>query len=120
MNQTRSDEVWTKEVRVSTLTRRDFLRVTGTGLVVAGILGGAGCGGGQQGGAAELTLSCWPDQTGTLQNQIDRFNGQNKGEIRVNYRHLSPEGTKHFDQVRTELQAGGGSIDVIIGEVTWP
>ncbi len=105
---------------MSTLTRREFLRVTGTGLVVAGVLGGAGCGGGQQGGLAELTLSCWPDQTGTLQNQIDRFNRQNKGEIRVNYRRLSPEGTKHYDQIRTELQGGGGDIDVIIGEVTWP
>jgi hypothetical protein len=97
MNQTSSDEVWTKEVRVSTLTRRDFLRVTGTGLAVAGIHGGAGCGGGQQGGVSQLTLSCWPDQTGTLQNQIDRFNRRNKGEIRVSYRRLSPEGTKHYD-----------------------
>ena len=105
---------------MSTLTRRDFLRVTGTGLVVAGILGGVGYGGGRQGGVAELTLSCWPDQTGTLQNQIERFNRQNKGEIRVGYRRLSPVGTKHFDQVRTELQGGGGDIDVIIGEVTWP
>jgi multiple sugar transport system substrate-binding protein len=105
---------------VSTLTRWEFLRVTGTGLVVAGVLGGAGCGGGQQGGLADLTLSCWPDQTGTLQNQINRFNRQNKGEIRVGYRRLSPEGSKHYDQVRTELQGGGGDIDVIIGEVTWP
>jgi multiple sugar transport system substrate-binding protein len=119
-SQMRHDEIRSKEVQLSTLTRRDFLRVTGTGLVAAGVLGGVGCGGGQQGGVADLTLSCWPDLTGTLQNQIKRFNRQNKGEIRVDYRRLSPEGTKHFDQVRTELQGGGGNIDVIIGEVTWP
>jgi hypothetical protein len=37
--------------RARTITRRDFLKVGGTGLAGAALLGTAGCGGGQQGGA---------------------------------------------------------------------
>jgi multiple sugar transport system substrate-binding protein len=102
------------------LSRKDFLRLGGAGLAGAALLGTAGCGGGGQGSSNEITLSFGPDDTGTLPKLIQQFNEQNKGNFQVRIREMPSDTGAYFDQLRTEFQAGGGEIDVIIGDVIWP
>jgi multiple sugar transport system substrate-binding protein len=106
--------------RGAELSRKDFLRLGGAGLAGATLLGVAGCGGGGQGGSNEITLSFGPDDTGTLPKLIQQFNEQNKGNFQVTIREMPSDTGAYFDQLRTEFQAGGGEIDVIIGDVIWP
>ena len=101
-------------------TRKDFLRLGGASMAGVALLGAAGCGGGGQGGSGGITYSWIPEQTGTLQQMIDRFNQENGEDITVNYREMAADATKHFDQLRTEFQGGGSDIDVIGSDVTWP
>jgi multiple sugar transport system substrate-binding protein len=42
------------------VSRREFLKIGGTGLAGAALLGAAGCGGGGQGGGNELVFSWGP------------------------------------------------------------
>jgi multiple sugar transport system substrate-binding protein len=102
------------------VSRREFLKIGGTGLAGAALLGAAGCGGGGGGGGNEIIFSWGPDDTGTLPNLIEKFNQQNKGNFQVNYRQMPSDTGQYFDQLRTEFQAGGGDIDVIGGDVIWP
>jgi trehalose/maltose transport system substrate-binding protein len=100
------------------VSRRDFLKLSGIGLVGVAL---AGCGGGRGGGGpVELTFSFFPDRTGSVQELIDRFNGQKEGQVQVTYREMPADSGQHFDQLRTELQAGSGDIDVVGGDVIWP
>jgi multiple sugar transport system substrate-binding protein len=106
--------------RGAELSRKDFLRLGGAGLAGAALLGAAGCGGGGQEGGNELIFSWGKDATGTLPTLIEKFNQQNKGEIRVTHRVMPSDTGQYFDQLRTEFQAGGGDIDIIGGDVIWP
>ena len=103
------------------LSRRDFLKVGGTGLAGAALLGAAGCGGGQQqgGGPIELVFSSAPDDTKTAGKLVQKFNEQHKGEYRVIFREGAADTGQRFDQLRTELQAGGKTLDVILGDIIW-
>ena len=84
------------------------------------MLGTAGCGGsGQQSGSGNLVFSFGPDNSGSLQEVIDRFNKEYQGEINVEYREMPSDTGDYFNQLRTELQAGASPIDIIGGDLTW-
>ncbi len=105
------------------LDRRDFLRLGGTGLAGAALLGSgalAGCGGGEEGGSGTVTYAEGPDDTGTLQKLIDGFNKKYKGKYTAKHREMPADTQSYFDRLRTELQAGSSDIDVIAGDVIWP
>jgi multiple sugar transport system substrate-binding protein len=105
-----------------TLSRRDFLKISGAGLAGATLLGAAGCGGGaQQGtGPVNLIFSFGPDESGTLQQLVDRFNQENEGEIQVEYRKMSRVTDEYFDELASDFNAGASPpIDVIGGDVIW-
>jgi multiple sugar transport system substrate-binding protein len=102
------------------LSRRDFLKVGGVGLAGAALLGAAGCGGGEQsGGATEIYFTSAPDESGTTEKLINMFNEKNKGKYKVIFRQGNADTGQRFDKLRTEMQAGGENIDVILGDVIW-
>jgi multiple sugar transport system substrate-binding protein len=107
--------------RARTISRRDFLKVGGAGLAGAALLGAAGCGGGQQegGGPLELVFTSAPDDTETAGKLVQKFNEQNRGKYKVILREGNADTGQRFDQLRTEMQAGGKNIDVILGDVIW-
>ena len=104
------------------VSRRGFLKMGG--LAGAVVLGGglmAGCGGAESsGGAVEITLGFIPDEAGGLQTLLDRFNEQNRGEIRVNWRQMPASSAEFFEQMQAELQSGRSTMDIIGGDVVWP
>jgi multiple sugar transport system substrate-binding protein len=97
------------------------LKLGSAGLAGAFMLGATSCGGGGRRGSgpAEVVFSFGPDPSGTLQGVVDRFNRQSQ-DVRVTLREMPADTAQYFDRVRTELQAGGGDIDVIGGDVIWP
>jgi trehalose/maltose transport system substrate-binding protein len=102
------------------LSRRDFLKVGGAGLAGAALLGAAGCGGGEQsGGATEIYFTSAPDESGTTEKLINMFNDKNKGKYKVIFRQGNADTGQRFDKLRTEMQAGGEDLDVILGDVIW-
>jgi len=103
--------------RGANLSRRDFLKLGGAGLAGAALLGTAGCGGGAS-GSNDVLLSFGPDDTGTLPKLIDKFNKQS--DFKIKYREMPSDTGQYFDKLRTQFQAGGGDIDVIVGDVIWP
>jgi multiple sugar transport system substrate-binding protein len=102
------------------LNRRDFLKMSGTGLAGAALLGASGCGGGG-GGSGNIAFSMGPDDPNkTYTKLVDKFNKQNKGSFQVTIREMPADTGAYFDKLRTEFQAGGGEIDVIGGDTIWP
>ena len=102
------------------LSRRDFLKVGGAGLAGAAFLGAAGCGGGEQGGGAtEIYFTSAPDESGTTEKLIDMFNDKNKGKYKVIFHQGNADTGQRFDKLRTQMQAGGEDLDVILGDVIW-
>lgn len=95
----------------------------GAGLAGAALLGVAGCGGGSEGsssGATQLTFTFGPDESGGLRALVDQFNQENSGEIEVKWRETAAASDEYFDQMKSELQSGQASVDVIGGDVIWP
>jgi multiple sugar transport system substrate-binding protein len=107
--------------RQKRLSRRDFLKVGGTGLAGAALLGTAGCGGGgEQGeGPVELVFTSSPDTTGSAPRLVEKFNEQNKGKYKVIFQPGNSDSDARFDKLRAEMQAGGKNIDIILGDVIW-
>jgi multiple sugar transport system substrate-binding protein len=102
------------------LSRKDFLKVGGAGLAGAALLGAAGCGGSEQsGGATEIYFTSAPDESGTTEKLIKMFNDKNKGKYKVIFRQGNADTGQRFDKLRTQMQAGGEDIDVILGDVIW-
>jgi multiple sugar transport system substrate-binding protein len=101
------------------LSRREFLRLGGAGLAGMAVLGAAGCGGSGS-GSGDLVFAMGVDSSGTLQDLVDKFNEEHKGEFQVRYREMPADTGQYFDQLRTELQAAASEIDVIGGDVIWP
>jgi multiple sugar transport system substrate-binding protein len=99
------------------LTRKDFLKLGGAGLAGAALLGTAGCGGSS--GSGDLILSWGPDETGSLPKLVKQFNQQSK-DFKVTYQEMPVDTGQYFDKLRTQFQAGGGDIDLILGDVIWP
>jgi multiple sugar transport system substrate-binding protein len=109
-----------RTIRPRELSRREFLKVGGTGLAGAALLGAAGCGGGQQsGGATELYFTAPQDTTGTTSKLISEFNERNKGKYKVTFQEGNADTGQRLDKLRTQFQAGGEELDVILGDVIW-
>ena len=102
------------------MSRKRFLGLGGASLAGMAMLGAAGCGGSEQGGPIPITFTFGPDASGSLQGLIDKFNQQHKGEIKVTWRTTAAASDDYFEQIKTQLQAGKSTVDVIGGDVIWP
>lgn len=105
------------------MNRRNFLKLGGTSLAGAALLGGgtlAGCGGAEpQDGVVNITFSFGPDDSGTLEELVESFNREFEGEIQVEYRQFSRLTDEYFDEIAGELARELGDVDVIGGDVVW-
>src|SRR5919199_1877381 len=119
---TRRDGLSGSKVPKRILSRKSFLKLSASGLAGVALLGTAGCASKEEenGEPVQLTFSHGPAESGIFRHQIDEFNQMHEGEIQVRYREMPADTGEYFEQLRTEFQAGGGEIDVISGDVTWP
>lgn len=101
------------------LSRREFLKAGGAGLAGLAALGAYGCGGSSSGGD-EIVFSWISDDTGVLPKLIESYNARSQSSAKVRFRTMAQESDQHFDQLRTEFQAGSADIDVVGGDVVWP
>ena len=112
--------------RRGAMNRRDFLKLSGAGVLGASMLSScsdviSGFTGAETVPAGTLVFSHGPDASGTLPKVIDKFNKENSDGIKVLFREGPADSGQYFDKLRTEFQAGGGgTIDVISGDVVWP
>ena len=103
------------------ISRNRVLELGGAGLALLGSGALAGCGGGEQGsGGVGITFTFGPDASGGLQTLIDRFNEEHRGEIKVTWRTTPAASDEYFEQIKTQLQSGQATVDVIGGDVIWP
>jgi multiple sugar transport system substrate-binding protein len=113
------------------LSRRAFLRLGLGGAVAATALGGCSDNeyfghvgtaftGNETVGPNTLVFAFGPDQSGSIPKAISKFNERNGQGITVEYREMPADSGQYFDKLRTEFQSGGGTIDVIGGDVIWP
>src|SRR5215216_649404 len=105
--------------RPRVLSRRDFLKAGGAGLAGAAFLG-AGCTGDEQsGGTTKLYFTAPADATGTTTKLISQFNENNRGNYEVIFREGNTDTGERLNKLRTQLQAGGEELDIILGDVIW-
>jgi multiple sugar transport system substrate-binding protein len=116
------------------LSRRDFLRYGGAGLAGATLLGacssaereaytghiGPAFTGSETVSKNTVVFTFGPDESGNLVKMIDKFNKTNDKGITVSYREMPADSGQYFDKLRTEFQAGTGTVDVMGGDVIWP
>jgi multiple sugar transport system substrate-binding protein len=107
-----------KEQMLWGMTRRDFLKLTGAGLVGASLLGVTGCsgseqGGGQSGGQVGLRFANWvASEEATRKNVLDVIGAYQKANPNVRVENVAIP----FDQMRQQLltlSAGGNPPDVM-------
>jgi multiple sugar transport system substrate-binding protein len=108
------------------MNRRDFLKLSGAGVLGASLLSScsrvtSGFTGAETVPEGTLVFSHGPDASGTVPKIIDKFNKENSDGISVLFREAPADSGQYFDKLRTEFQAGGGgTIDIISGDVVWP
>ncbi len=109
------------------LSRREFLRLGGTGLAGAAILGTSACTGIRTGFTGSepvppgtLVFSHGPEDSGTLAKMVAKFNKESGKGFKVEWREMPADSSQYFDKLRTSFQAGAGDIDVISADVIWP
>lgn len=67
----------------------------------------------------EIVFTSGPDGSGTVQQMVDAFNDLHRGEIRVQWRQMSPENDAHRQQLIDDLASNAGGIDLIASDVVW-
>jgi ABC-type glycerol-3-phosphate transport system substrate-binding protein len=70
-------------------------------------------------GPNKLYFTAPADATGTTTKLIDQFNEANKGKYKVMFREGSSDTGERLNKLRTQFQAGGEELDIILGDVIW-
>ena len=104
-------------IRWTSLRRRDFLKLSGTGLASMAIAGAPAIIKAQQ--AVQLVFAFGPDETGTQQKLLDTFNQQYQGRVQVQWREMAREADEYFHQMRSDFMADAADIDVFGGDNIW-
>jgi multiple sugar transport system substrate-binding protein len=106
------------------LSRRDFLKYGGAGLLGASVLSScarvaSGFTGAETVPEGTIVFSHGPDSSLTIPKVVAKFNKENRDGIKVLYRQAPADSSQYFDKLRTEFQAGGATTDVISADVIW-
>lgn len=101
-----------------------FQRIIPLAILMGVVLLFTGCQSGQDGAAAsdvytELTFAFGADDSGTIQTLIDKFNKENEGKIKVNWKETSPFSDEFFKQIEADYIEESPSMDVIGADVVW-
>jgi len=67
----------------------------------------------------EIVFTSGPDGSGSLQRMVDAFNALHRGEIRVQWRQMSPENDVHHQELIDDLTSNAGGIDLMASDVVW-
>jgi multiple sugar transport system substrate-binding protein len=70
-------------------------------------------------GVTEIVFTSGPDGSGTVQRMVDAFNDLHRGEIRAEWRQMSPENDAHHQQLIDDLTSNVGGIDLMASDVVW-
>jgi multiple sugar transport system substrate-binding protein len=109
--------------RRSDISRRDLLTKGGAaGLAAAGagLLGTTPRGRQARAQeAVEIVFSFAPDESGSMENLIERFNEQQRGRVRVRWREMPVESDDYRQELGSEFLVRSPEIDVIGGDVIW-
>ena len=117
------------DVTTRPISRRSVLSKGITAGVGATALGSwlAACGGGSSGGSATtssgpvtIQFAALTDTTGEQTNEINMFNQQFAGKIKVEYVQLPPVATDQYTKFVTGFRAQSSTPDVVHIDVTWP
>ena len=72
-----------------------------------------------QGEPVEIVFSFGPDDSGSLQALIDRFNQEYQGEIEVTWREMPRSTDEYLRQLQSDFLADASDVDVIGADVVW-
>ena len=72
-----------------------------------------------QGGPTQIVFSFGPDDSGSLQALVDRFNEEYQGEIEVTWREMPRSTDEYLRQIQSDFLADASDIDVIGADVVW-
>ncbi len=100
------------------LSRSEFLRLGGMGLVGMAAAGAPGCGGEEGGDSGNVIFSYWPGPA-VMHRIVEKFNEQKRGKFKVTYQEIPWDYSQYHNKLKTEFQAGGGKIDVPVADVIW-
>lgn len=102
------------------IRRRDFLRA-GAAFLAGSAVAGPSVASDRRRRAApvDLTFAFGPDDSGTLQPLIDRFNAEHEGDIRVTWTEMERASDAFYRQMQSDFEAGAANYDVIGADVVW-
>lgn len=69
--------------------------------------------------AAQIVFASGPDDTGTVQRLVDRFNGEHAGRIDVTWRQMDRDNNAHHEQLVSDFNATSAAPHVIASDVIW-
>ena len=69
--------------------------------------------------AVELVFAFGPDESGTIQELIDRFNKENEGAIHVTWNQGSRFSDAFYSELVAEFESGAPIFDVVGSDVIW-
>ena len=99
------------------MKRRKFISLTGAGIAGSTLLGAVPAK--IQDSAVRLTFGHGPDDSGTIQAVIDKFNERYKGQIKVSWKVMNRLSTSYHQQLVSDFNVESGEIEVFSTDVPW-
>ena len=99
------------------MKRRKFISLTGAGIAGSTLLSAAPIK--IQGTPVRLTFGHGPDDSGTIQTVIDKFNEQHKGQISVRWQVMPRLSNLQHQRLVSDFNVESGEIEVFSADVPW-
>ena len=99
------------------MKRRTFISLTGAGLAGSTLMSAVPAN--WQDTPIRLTFGHGPDDSGTIQAVIDKFNQQNEGQISVRWKKMDRLSNNYYRQLASDFNVESGEIEVFSTDVPW-